>query len=240
MDIANFISPKELLKIKREIVEQALALANPIVALEYQDGIAIIAENPSESLNKMGELYDRIAFAGTGVYNDYERLRRAGVQYADVKGFSYSRRDVKAKAIATEFSSILGDIFSHQQMPFEVEILIAEVAETPADNRMFVIRFSGGLVEERGFCAIGDIFRDKEGALKKSVLRKKLSERGLTGSETLADAFRAGFDALHVVKEGGVRLKAENVEMVVLDRTVKRGRKVRRLTTPEIQALLPS
>ena len=98
MEFSQFVSPKELLKIKRDIVEEALARANPIVALEFKKGILLLAENPSSTLNKIAEIYDRIAFAGTGVYNDYEKLRRAGVQYADLKGFAYSRKDVKAKA----------------------------------------------------------------------------------------------------------------------------------------------
>ena len=122
VDIANFISPKQLIEMKREIVELALARANPIVALEYRDGILLMAENPSDSLSKISEVYDRIVFAGTGVYNDYERLRRAGVQYADLRGFSYSRVDVKAKGLASEFSAILGETFARQQLPWEVEL----------------------------------------------------------------------------------------------------------------------
>ena len=135
MDITNFISPKQLLKIKSDIAEEAIIRANPIIAADYKDGIMIIAENPTTTLFKITELYDRIAFAGTGVYNDYERLRKAGVQYADVKGFTYSRTDVKAKAIAGEYSSILGEIFSKQHVPMEVEILVLELGENNEENR---------------------------------------------------------------------------------------------------------
>jgi proteasome alpha subunit len=240
MDISNFISPKQLIEIKREIVEQALALARPILAMEYRDGIVIMAENPSESLTKVSEIYDQIAFAGTGVYNDYERLRRAGVQFADVKGFSYSRRDVKAKAIATEFAAILGDIFSRQQMPWEVEILVCEIGETAADNRMYFIPFSGGLVEEKRFCAIGDIYRDREGDLKKNLLRKRLQEKNLSGEETLDAAVRVGRDVLSTVKEGGSPIPAKQLEVIAIDRTVKRNRKVRRLKAEELDQLLGS
>ena len=238
MDIANFISPKQLIEIKREIVEQALARANPILAMEYLDGIVIMAENPSDSLNKVSELYDRIAFAGTGVYNDYERLRRAGVQYADVKGFQYSRRDVMAKAIATEYAGILGDIFTRQQVPWEVEILVAELGETAEENRMYVIPFSGGLVEEKRFAAIGDIYRDKEGNLKKNVLRRRLAERELSGEEDLPAALKVGHDVLNSVKEGGARVAAKNLEVVALSRAVRKNRKVRRLPHPEVESIL--
>ena len=240
MDISNFISPKQLIEIKREIVEQALARANPILAMEYQDGIVILAENPSNSLNKVSEIYDRIAFAGTGVYNDYERLRRSGVQYADVKGFSYSRRDVKAKSIATEYSSILGDIFTRQQVPWEVEILVAEIGHRKQDNRMYVIPFSGGLVEEKLFCAIGDIYRDKEGEYRKNVLRKRLGERNITGEEPLAQAVRTGHEVLNTLKEDKSRIAVENLEVLALDNTVKHNRKARRLGAEELKGLLGS
>jgi proteasome alpha subunit len=238
MDISNFISPKQLIEIKREIVEQALARANPIIAMEYKDGIVLMAENPSDTLNKASEIYDRIAFAGTGVYNDYERLRRAGVQYADVKGFSYSRRDVKAKAIATEYSSILGDIFTRQQVPWEVEILVVEIGDEPVMNRMYVIPFSGGLVEEKLFCAIGDIYRDKEGEYRKNVLRKRLQEKELSGQEPLERAVRTGSEVLNSLKDGASQIPAKNLEVVILDRTLKRNRKVRRLPHPEVETLI--
>ena len=238
MDISNFISPKQLIEIKREIVEQALALARPIIAMEYKDGILLMAENPSESLTKVSEIYDHIAFAGTGVYNDYERLRRAGVQYADVKGFSYSRKDVKAKAIATEFAGILGDIFTRQQVPWEVEILVAEIGATAAENRMYFIPFSGGLVEEKRFAAIGDIYRDREGELRKNVLRKKLAEKELGAEESLAAIVKIGHEVLSAVKDGGNSIVAKTLEVVALDRTIKRERKVRRLKSEEIAPLL--
>lgn len=238
MDVSSFISPKELLKIKREIVEQALALANPILALQYQHGILLMAENPSDTLYKVSEIYDRIAFAGTGVYNDYERLRRSGVQYADVKGFSYSRADVKAKSLATEYSTILGDIFARQQVPWEVEILVAEIGDHESDTRMYVIPFSGGLVEERLFAAIGDIYRAKDGELKRNTLRKKLQEKGITGGETLAEAFKIAYGVVCSPKENAARVPAAQLEVVVVDRTLKRDRKVRRLPLGEIEELI--
>jgi len=238
MDITSFISPKQLIEMKREIVEQALARANPIVALEYKDGIVVMAENPSDTLNKISEIYDRIVFAGTGVFNDYERLRRAGVQYADLKGFSYSRKDVKARSLASEFSNILGDVFMRQQVPWEVEILVVELGETPTDNRLYVILYSGGLVEEKRFCAIGDIVRDKEGELRRDPLRTKLKSMELKGDEPLEKALRAGYDALISVKQAGARIAPQNLEIVVLDRTVVRERKMRRLALAEIEQLL--
>jgi len=238
MDVTNFLSPKELLKIKREIVEAALALAKPIIAMRYADGILVMAENPTRSLYKVSEIYDRILFAGTGVYNDYERLRRSGVQYADVKGFSYSRRDVKAKALASEYSTILGDIFSRQQVPWEVEILVAEIGDRAADSRMYFIPFSGGLIEELVVCAIGDIYRDKDGELHKNTLRRRLDERHLTGEEPLERSFVAGYEVLCSLKDEDSGIEPENLEVVALDRTIKRERKMRRLGVDEIRVLV--
>jgi proteasome alpha subunit len=239
VDISNFISPKQLIEIKREIVEQALARANPILALEYRDGILVMAENPSDSLNKISEIYDRIVFAGTGVYNDYERLRRAGVQAADLRGFSYSRSDVLAKSLASDFSSILGETFSRQQVPWEVEILVVELGEEPRENRMYVILYSGGLVEEKQFCVIGDIVRDKEGELHKNVLSHKLAQREMQGDEPLEEAFTAGYESLMSLKSGDEGIAPNALEAVVLDRTLKRQRKMRRLSSAEIEALRP-
>lgn len=239
MDISNFISPKQLIEIKREIVEQALARANPILALEYCDGILVMAENPSDSLSKISELYDRIVFAGTGVYNDYERLRRAGVQAADLRGFNYSRADVLAKSLASDFSSILGETFSRQQVPWEVEIMVVELGEKAKNNRIYVILYSGGLVEEKHFCVIGDIVRDTEGDLHKNVLSHKLSERELSGEESLEDAFKAGFESLMSLKNDEDGVTPDYLEVVVLDRKLKRQRKMRRLSSAEIEALIP-
>jgi len=238
MDIGNFISPKQLLEIKKEIVEQALARSNPILAIEYDQGILVMAENPSDSLNKISEIYDRMVFAGTGVFNDYERLRRAGVQYADVKGFNYSRRDVKARSLATEFSAILGDIFSRQQVPWEVEILVVELGAEPKDNRMYVILYSGGLIEEKRFCVIGDIIRDKEGELRKNILTRRLRDKNIEGSEPLAQAFKTGYEAISSLKDGAQKIPPKNLEAVVLDREVKRERKMRRLKGQEIESLI--
>lgn len=238
MDVSNFISPKELIRIKGEIVEQALARSNPIIAMEYNDGVVLMAENPSETLNKVSEIYDHIAFAGTGVYNDYERLRRAGVQYADVKGFSYSRRDVKARAIATEYSSILGDIFARQQLPWEVEILVVEIGTAPADNRMYMIPFSGGLVEEKKHAVIGDIHRDDDGDLQRGTLRKKLTECELSGEAGLDTVVGTGYRVLCSLKGDDARIPASDLEVVTLDRTVNRPRKFRRLQESEVEPLI--
>jgi proteasome alpha subunit len=235
-DISNFISPKELMKMKEEVVEETLSLAYPIVALQCREGIVMLGQNPSASLHKTSELYDRIAFAGTGVFNDYERLRRAGVHMADVRGFQYSRADVKAKFIASEYSTVLGDIFTRQQVPMEVEILVTEIGATQEDDRMYYIPFSGGLIEEKKFAVIGDFVKEEK-EIRKGQIRKYLREKNPSPEMSLADAARLGREAIATV-----RLKAEMpaavVELVALDRTVAAERTFRRFAKNEIAEIL--
>ncbi|HEX9639380.1 MAG TPA: proteasome subunit alpha [Acidobacteriota bacterium] len=229
MELTQFISPKQLLEIKREIVEEALAKSNPIVALQYKGGILLMAENPSRSLNKISEIYDRVAFAGTGLYTDYEKLRKAGVQYADLRGYTYSRRDVRGKPLASEYSTILGEIFSREPVPLEVEILLAEVGDSPEGDRMFRIPFSGGLVEETGFAVLGDIAKDEDsGKYKRGAIRKFLQDSALGPDTGFEAALRAGHQALGIGR-GSERLRPENIEVALLDRTTPRPRKFQRL-----------
>jgi proteasome alpha subunit len=238
MDITNFISPKQLIEIKKDLVQQALARANPILSIRYKEGVLLLAENRSVSLHKISEIYDRIAFAGTGVYNDYEKLRKEGVRYADLKGFMYSRDDVMARSLATEYSSILGDIFSRQQMPLEVEILVVEIGDEQDDTRMYRIPFSGGLIEEGTFAIIGDIFRNKDSEeLKTNLLQKKLKEMGVTGDLPLGDTFQIGYAALVETKDEE-EILPEHLEVAVLDRTLDGKRKFCRLTKEQRVKLL--
>ena len=238
MDITNFISPKQLLKIKSDIAEEAIIRANPIIAADYEDGIMIIAENPTKTLFKITELYDRIAFAGTGVYNDYEKLRRSGVQYADVKGFTYSRTDVKAKSIAGEYSRILGDIFSTQHTPMEVEILVLELSESDT-NRMYYIPYTGSIIEERKFAVIGDIYKEPDSDVKKkNILREHLASLENIGNLDMKQTFRLLRDALSKVKVNGEEIPPDNIELVVLDRKIEKDRKFRRISIDEKNDML--
>lgn len=235
-DLSNFLSPKELVAMKQEVVEETLSYAYPIVAMEYKDGILMFAENPSISLHKTSELYDRIAFAGTGVFNDYERLRKAGVHMADVKGFQYSREDVKAKFIASEYSTALGDIFVRQQVPMEVEILVVEIGMDPLDNRMYFIPFSGGLKEVRGFVVIGDYVKD-ESDIKKGLINRFLIEKNPAPDIELKDAVVICRDAIATVRNHS-QLSTGTSELVTLDRTIASERKFTRFPHERIAELL--
>jgi proteasome alpha subunit len=239
MEIGQFISPKQLLEIKADLAEAALAQANPVVAVSYADGVLIVAENPSRTLNKISEVYDRIAFAGTGVYNDYERLRRNGIQAADLRGFGYSRQDVRAKTIAGDFATILGDIFASRTVPLEVEILLIELGQAAEEPNVFYkVLFSGGLLEDPRFAVIGDIHMPDKSSTrrKKNLLYKFLQDQDLPATQPLATAFDLCCRALESLPEHP-RLLPQNLEAAVLDRTLVSHRKFRRLTAAEIKDL---
>ncbi len=152
MTVPFYVAPEQLVRDKAEFARKGIARGRSIVAIEYSGGVLLLAENPSTALRKISEMYDRIAFAGVGRYNEYETLRKAGIRQADLMGYLYSREDVKAQALATNFSEALGAIFSREPKPFEVEVLVVEAGEPV---RMFRISYDGTLNDERRVAAIG-------------------------------------------------------------------------------------
>lgn len=150
-----YVPPEQLVKDRAEYARKGIARGRSIVAIESSDGILILAENPSGTLFKISEIYDRIAFAGVGKYNEFEALRVAGIRNADVKGYVYSRADVAAKSLANAFSQVLGNIFTHEVKPYEVEILVAEVGETVESDSLFTVTYDGTLYDRDRFAAIG-------------------------------------------------------------------------------------
>lgn len=152
MTVPFYVAPEQLVRDKAEFARKGIARGRSIVAIEFADGVLLLAENPSTALRKISEMYDHIAFAGVGRYNEYETLRKAGIRQADLMGYLYSREDVKAQALATNFSEALGAIFSREPKPFEVEVLVVEAGEP---NRLFRISYDGTLNDERRVAAIG-------------------------------------------------------------------------------------
>src|SRR5919199_4009605 len=129
-----YISHEQIMKDKADYARKGIARGRSVVALQYDNGILLVAENPSRSLHKISEIYDRIAFAAVGRYNEFENLRIAGVRIADLRGYSYDRRDVTARGLANAYAQTLGAIFSSTaEKPFEVELVVVEVGETAAD-----------------------------------------------------------------------------------------------------------
>jgi proteasome alpha subunit len=150
-----YVAPEQMMKDRADFARKGIARGRALAAVRYTDGIVIIAENASETLRKVSEIYDRIAFAGVGKYNEFDQLRVAGVRAADLKGFQYSRDDVDARSLANSYAQMLGTIFTHEMKPMEVEILVAEVGLVPAGDQMFLILYDGTVVDERDYAAIG-------------------------------------------------------------------------------------
>lgn len=219
MSIPFYVAPEQLVRDKAEFARKGIARGRSIIAVEYADGILLMAENPSRALQKISEVYDRIAFAGVGRYNEFETLRKAGIRQADLMGYLYSRADVTAMGLATGFSQTLGQIFGHEPKPFEVEVLICEVGMTADENRLFRVSYDGTLHDQREVAAIGG----KSETLEQAV-RSRYRE-GMTLSEAV-QAAEEGF------REAEGR-EPEGWEAAVLD--VSNGRRAfRRLGADEL------
>lgn len=217
MTMPFYVAPEQLVRDKAEFARKGVARGRSIVAIEYDGGILLLAENPSRALQKISEVYDRIAFAGVGKYNEFETLRKAGIRQADLMGYLYSRTDVTAMGLATGFSQTLGQIFSHEPKPFEVEILICEVTSGDSGNRLYRVTYDGTLHDQRDLAAIGG----KSDALEAAV-RERFRE-GMTRQE----AFEAGVEGFRQA-EGR---ESEGWEVATLD--ISNGRRAFRRLTPE-------
>ncbi len=223
MSMPFYVPPEQLVKDRAEYARKGIARGRSIVAIDYDDGVLLLAENPSRTLYKVSEIYDRIAFAGVGKYNEFEALRVAGIRHADLKGYLYGRPDVAGKGLANAFSQTLGNIFTHEIKPYEVEILVAEVGTDREGNRLFKVTYDGTLYDERGFCAIGG---------QADTLTSNLAAR-YRDPAPIADTIRMVADAFGQVEEREI----DGWEAAVLDRTRER-RMFRRLTQEEIAAAL--
>lgn len=187
MTIPFYVAPEQLVRDKADFARKGIARGRSIVAVDYADGMLLLAENPSTALHKISEVYDRIAFAGVGKYNEFETLRKAGIRQADLMGYLYSRDDVTAMGLATAFAQTLGMIFTRDPKPFEVEVLIAEISEDGEDHRLFRVTYDGTLFDERNYVAIGGKAEQLTEALE------ELWEEGISLDQALelgAEAFR--------------------------------------------------
>jgi proteasome alpha subunit len=226
-----YVSPEQLMKDRADFARKGIARGRSVVVISCRDGIALVAENPSPSLHKIGEIYDKIAFAAVGKYNEFESLRQAGVRYADVRGYSYDREDVTARGLASVYAQSLGAVFTAEQKPFEVELAVAEVGASPEEDHLYRLTFDGSIADENGFIVMGG-------------QADKVSEAvaaGWQGELDFAGAIRLALAGLVADKET-TTLPASAVEVAVLDRgsEISRGtrRAFRRLEDADITALL--
>lgn len=225
MPLPYYVSPEQMMQDKAEYAQKGIAKGRSIIVLEYQDGIFLFADNPSASLNKISEIYDRIAFAGAGKYSEFESLRKAGIRHADIKGFTYSREDVTAKSLANAYSQSLGTMFSQEIKPLEVEILVAEIHDSSDANEIYRISYDGSIYDEKGYTVIGG---------KSDAVKSYLKER-YKNDLSLKEVLKLSIDALETTINQ--KLALENLEVAVLDRN-RNGRKFTRIRIEGLQALI--
>src|SRR5918998_4619403 len=156
MSMPFYVSPEQLMKDRADFARKGISRGRSMVAVQYDDGILLASENVSQALHKISEIYDRIAFAAVGRYNEFENLRIAGVRLADMRGYSYDRRDVTGRALANAYAQTLGAIFSSGgEKPYEVEIFVGEVGDSPAADQVYRLTYDGQVADEPSFAAMG-------------------------------------------------------------------------------------
>ena len=224
MSMPFYVAPEQFMKDKADFARKNIARGRPLVATVYADGILICAENASKTLHKVSEIYDRIAFAGVGRYNEFDQLRRSGVQHADIKGYQFSREDVDARSLANLYAQYIGNIFTHEMKPLEVEILVAEVGAEPAGDQLFHILYDGSVVDEDRF----------SGARREAEAITARMAKALPAGLDLGPALKAAAAALG----GPTRpLAVPDLEVAVLARSKSR-RAFRRIADGETAELL--
>ncbi|HEY6792307.1 MAG TPA: proteasome subunit alpha [Trebonia sp.] len=239
MSMPFYVSPEQAMRDKSEYARSRIARGRSCVALQYTGGILLVAPNPSRALHKMSELYDRIAFAAGGRYNEYEALRKAGITYADVTGYQFDRRDVTARGLANWYAQTLGTIYTESQKPYEVEIVVAEVGDTPADDQIYRITFDGSVSDEPGFVAFGG-----QADQVAAQLKEKFSD-GMSLTEALGAALEAltpppapaTGSAASAAPAANGELTVSQLEVAILDRN-RPHRTFRRLRGPRLEELI--
>jgi proteasome alpha subunit len=226
-----FISPEQAMRERSELARKGIARGRSVVALAYADGVLFVAENPSRSLQKVSELYDRVGFAAVGRFNEFDNLRRGGIQYADTRGYAYARRDVTGRQLANVYAQTLGTIFTEQAKPYEVELCVAEVAhhgESKAPE-LYRITYDGSIADEPHFVVMGGTTEPISTALNESY----------SENLGLSDAVKVAVKALKAGGNGEPRaLGPSTLEVAILDANRPR-RAFRRITGPALEAVLP-
>lgn len=229
MSTPFYVSPEQLMKDRADFARKGIARGRSMVAVQYADGILLASENVSQALHKVSEIYDRIAFAAVGRYNEFETLRIAGVRLADMRGYAYDRRDVTGRGLANAYAQTLGTIFSSGgEKPYEVEIFVAEVGDSAADDQLFRLTYDGQVADEHGYAVMGGQTESVAASLA----------GGYVEAAPLADALRAAVVALGHSDAGDRVIPTGDLEIAVLDRTRSQQRKFVRLSPGRIDALL--
>ncbi len=233
MSMPFYVSPEQLMKDRADFARKGIARGRSVVAVQYADGILFASENPSQALHKVSEIYDRIAFAAVGRYNEFENLRIAGVRLADMRGYSYDRRDVTGRGLANAYAQTLGTIFSSGgEKPYEVEIFVAEVGDSAEGDQVYRLTYEGRVADEHGYAVMGG---DAE------TVSSYLAEHYVEGA-ALGDALAVAVAALGHSTEAGQTtdrvIPVGDLEVAVLDRTRTRPRKFARIRPARLEELL--
>ncbi len=227
MSLPFYVSPEQVMQDKAEYARKGIARGKSSITLEYAGGMVLMAENPS-SLSKIGEIYDRIAFAGVGKFSEFDQLRKIGVRYADIKGYQYSRDDVRGRALANAYSQAIGDAFTRELKPLEVEVIVAEVGDPGLvgheQNEIYRIQYDGSISDHQDFCVIGG---------SADEMRSHLSANYRTDLP-LGEILRLGRAALARANDGKTSVNEDNLEVCILEKA-RIGRKFRRLDADELR-----
>jgi len=223
-----YVSPEQVIKDKADYARKGIARGRSVAVLQYVDGILFVAENPSRALHKVSEIYDRIAFAAVGKYNEFENLRVAGIRLADLRGYSFDRRDVTVRNLANAYAQTLGTIFTETNKPFEVELVVAEVGDAPEADQMYRLTFDGSVADEHGYVVMGGSAEN---------IATFLADRFADGLDLTA-AVRLAAEALGHDTDDARTLSSSQLEVAVLDRTRDRSRKFRRIGGTALATLL--
>lgn len=234
-----YSSVDQLLRDRSELARKGISRGRSVVVLTYTGGVLFVAENRSSTLHKVSEIYDRIGFAAVGRYNEFETLRNAGIRMADVRGYSYDRRDVTGRMLANFYAQVLGTTFVDQQKPYEVEMCLAGVGETADGDQLFRITYDGSITDEPQFVVMGGT-TDPISAKLKDTYQSGLELAAAVG--LAVEGLQAGPATPAPTGNGAAQgarvLGVSALEVAVLDRTRSR-RTFRRITGPTLRALLP-
>jgi len=224
-----YVSPEQLMKDRADFARKGIARGRSVVVIQYDDGIVFVSENPSQALHKVSEIYDRIAFAAVGRYNEFENLRIAGVRLADMRGYSYDRRDVTGRGLANAYAQTLGTIFSSGgEKPYEVEIFVAEIGDAHEDDQIYRLTYDGQVYDEHGFAAMGG---------QAERVATYIKEHYVEGMR-LPDAVRLGVRALGQSDQGSRQIPAKDLEVAILDRGRTQIRKFKRVHASQLNEIL--
>ncbi len=224
-----YVSPEQLMKDRADFARKGISRGRSVAVVQYADGVLFVAENPSQALHKISEIYDRIGFAAVGRYNEFENLRIAGVRLADLRGYSYDRRDVTGRSLANAYAQTLGTIFSAGgEKPYEVELFVAEVGDDASGDQIYRLTYDGSVADVQGFAVMGG---------QTEQVETHLGEHYTEGLDLTA-AIRLAVESLAQDTTPARTIPAADLEVATLDRTRPQPRKFKRLTDETVSAAL--